>query len=323
MTLQYEIGYKTSLPSNHYFLITTLQSTTTQVQSLRYLSSKGVNSASTIINQHDDGDDDGSGRNGHDTIQQKNHDPTILSLSSLNKDKIREEILQYWMVEEMKNPTSKCTSRRARYCCYTYHDAKREYESKSSPWYWLDKELSSNLAGETGAVYIYKGALKALDILERFDRSKTFNRQHESARNFCETHYKTEESHRRFFDSIIPYDKRTRLLPLWRFAGYNLGLWPTLLGGTRALYVTVEAVESFVEQHFQEQIVPLRKEQTCPELLKLLEACCADEVHHKDDAAKQLLGEKSNVALNSWWVLLYSMFVQLGSSTAAEIARRL
>jgi ubiquinone biosynthesis monooxygenase Coq7 len=84
--------------------------------------------------------------------------------------------------------------------------------------------------------------------------------------------------------------------------------------------VTVKAVESFVEQHFQEQIVRLWTEQNCPELLELLEDCCEDEVHHKGDAAKQLLGEKSNLDSTSWWVLPYSRCVQLGSSIAAELA---
>jgi hypothetical protein len=196
-----------------------------QVQSSRDFSSTGVNNSSTTFTQHAaDGDVSYNSPNSakHNTSQyNKNHDPL---LASLNKDEIREEILQYWMVEETNNPSSKSTSRRARYCCFTYHDAKREYESKSSSWCWSDKELSSNLAGETGAVYIYKGALQTLDVLERFDRSQIFIQQHQSARSFCETHYTTEELHRRFFDSIAPYEKQTQLLPLWRFAGYNLGL---------------------------------------------------------------------------------------------------
>lgn len=163
-----------------------------------------------------------------------------------------------------ENKSSRSLQRRARYCCYTYQDAKREYESRSSAWYWLDRELSSNLAGETGAVYIYKGALCALSLRERWFRFQTKQQREQqiiAARQFCETHHTAEESHRQFFDSVVPLEKRTRLLPVWRLAGYILGFLPTLVGGSHALYVTVQAVEAFVEKHFQAQIVPLRKEE--------------------------------------------------------------
>lgn len=248
------------------------------------------------------------------------HDHNVSILTTLNKNKIREEILQYWMTAEMQS-TRSC-QRRALYCCYTYHDAKREYESPKSTWYWLDKEMSSNLAGETGAVYIYKGAIRALAIREQlFPAGSSIT---ESSRAFCETHHATEESHRRFFDAVVPIEKRTRMLPLWRAAGYVLGFWPTLVGGNKALYVTVEAVEDFVEQHFQEQIVRLRKEETCPELLKLLEACCDDEVHHKEDAARQLLSFDPDFQLElTWWAKPWFSLVKFGSACAAEVARRI
>ena len=264
-------------------------------------------------------------------------------LTQLDKNKIREELLQAWMFAEASSGSKSSTSRGARYCCYTYDDAKRDYTSRDSPWHWLDQEMSSNLAGETGAVSIYKGALTALSI-RRWFVSSFMNRTNqptatatdadgvvdtnEGAIEFCNEHYQTEESHRRCFEDVLPTDgKRTRLLPFWRLAGYSLGFFPTLLGGPTALYVTVEAVETFVEEHFQDQIVPLRDAAAsggggggsstastaetargaisslvlksvpplpeCPELLKLLELCCEDEVHHKQDAALKLLGRFS------------------------------
>ena len=105
-------------------------------------------------------------------------------------------------------------------------------------------------------------------------------------------------------------------------AGYQLGFWPTFLGGSKALYVTVQNVEDFVEGHFQEQIVRLRKEQSCLELLKLLEACCEDEVHHKDDAARQLLGKNRSKKL-PWWAGPWARLVKFGSALAADVARRI
>ena len=54
------------------------------------------------------------------------------------------------------------------------------------------------------------------------------------------------------FKALIPPHKHTILLPVWRVAGFTLGLLPTL-AGDRALFVTVEAVETFVEEHYHEQ----------------------------------------------------------------------
>ena len=111
-------------------------------------------------------------------------------------------------------------------------------------------------------------------------------------------------------------------------AGWTLGFTSTLVGGTRGLYVTVEAVETFVEEHFQEQIVPLREDGSCPELLSLLEHCCEDEVHHKEDAAKRLLdlkedALKDNLLVSGWWVEPWTIIVKGGSALAAEVARRI
>ena len=316
-------------------------------------------------------------------------------LTQLDKNKIREELLQAWMVAEASSGSQSSTSRGARYCCYTYEDAKRDYTSRQSQWHWLDREMSSNLAGETGAVSIYKGALTALSI-RRWFLSSFINRTNkriatdadgvvdtnQGAIEFCNEHYQTEESHRRCFEDVLPTDgKRTRLLPFWRLAGYSLGFLPTLLGGPTALYVTVEAVETFVEEHFQDQIIPLRDAAAaaaafsdgggssttatpetaggttksaaladvpplpeCPELLKLLESCCEDEVHHKQVAALKLLGRFSTqfssakessesvpvrVGLEAlpshhlWWARPWSSIVQNGSAVAADIARRI
>ena len=227
---------------------------------------------------------------------------------SFNYTAIRNEIMDYWMKNEAASPQG--TSTNARYCCFTLHDAQQSYLKKDANWHWLDRELSSNYAGETGAVHIYKGAICALSLRPTDPASM----------EFCTTHMATESEHLAMFEKIVPKGKRTILIPIWKMAGWTLGFLPTMIGGSKALYVTVEAVESFVEEHFHEQIDPLTKEDACPELVKLLKHCCEDEVHHKEDAANQLL--KANENLDSWWIKPWSQIVTVGSKVAAEMARR-
>lgn len=225
-------------------------------------------------------------------------------------ENIRNEIMNYWLISEAASPQGATTN--ARYCCFTYHDGRREYLKPSANWHWLDKEMSSNFAGETGAVHIYKGALAALSIRPIND----------DVLEFCQSHMANEVSHLQMFEYIVPDGKRTKLLPVWKLAGFTLGFFPTLLAGSRALYVTVEAVETFVEEHFQEQIIPLKKQNACPELVQLLEHCCEDEVHHKEDAARRLLNQE-NPGIDGFWVQPWTSIVKGGSALAAEIARRI
>jgi ubiquinone biosynthesis monooxygenase Coq7 len=128
------------------------------------------------------------------------------------------------------------------------------------------------------------------------------------------------------FEALLPQSKRTRLLPLWRFSGFALGFLPAAVS-PRALFVTVEAVETFVEQHYQSQIKPLRDEGLAPELVRLLSHCCEEEVHHRDDAARRAAAQRregtgwSDRALSlveRGWAAV----VRAGSEIAAECARR-
>ena len=238
--------------------------------------------------------------------QVENTQQNETTCENFNYDHIRNEIIDHWMKSEAKSPRG--STIKSRYCCFTYHDAKQQYLKPNAHWHWLDKELSSNYAGETGAVYIYKGAMSAMSI-----------RPNPKALEFCKTHMTNEQIHLSMFEKIIPKNKRTKLVPMWKMAGWTLGFVPMLIGGSKALYVTVESVETFVEEHFQEQIIPL-KDTSCQELVKLLEYCCEDEVHHREDAKRHLLDGDED--LDSWWIQPWSFLVKTGSSIAAELARR-
>ena len=224
---------------------------------------------------------------------------TISSAVEFDLDTVRRELI----AEHVRN------SARAMSAEYGSPAAAPQYDSPAAPWHWLDAEMSSNVAGETGAVCIYDGAAAALRL-----RGGTC----EQTLQFVEEHRAAEQSHLQLFQELLPPHKHTRLLPVWRVAGFTLGFLPALLSD-RALFLTVEAVETFVEIHYHEQITPLKASGRCPQLVELLEHCCADEVHHKEDAAARS-GHPGTATtkIESAWMTL----VRVGSAVAAEVARR-
>ena len=133
--------------------------------------------------------------------------------------------------------------------------------------------LRSDHAGETGAVAIYQGVLAV-------------SRNH-SVRAFARHHLATEERHLEIMQQLVLPVHRSRLLPVWRLAGWLTGALPALLGAV-AVYRTIDAVETFVELHYTEQIERLRRRPEDGALCAVLEACCADEVMHRNEARSQL-----------------------------------
>ena len=166
---------------------------------------------------------------------------------------------------------------------------------------WLLGELRSDQAGETGAVAIYHGILWA---------SKD-----EEIRRFAEHHLRTEQSHLRKINAVIPTKSRSRLLPLWRAAGFVTGALPSLFGA-RAIYATIAAVETFVDEHYLQQIECLDQERLFPTLRELLAECREDELHHKQEA-EQALGTALHPVLRAW-----CRIVDFGSRAAVAIERR-
>ena len=102
--------------------------------------------------------------------------------------------------------------------------------------------MRSNHAGETGAVCIYRGIL-------RITRDPGVAR-------FAKNHLATEERHLSIFEAWLPKQHRSCLLPLWRLAGYLLGMIAAGLG-PRWVFTTIDAVENFVVAHYEEQILRL------------------------------------------------------------------
>jgi ubiquinone biosynthesis monooxygenase Coq7 len=170
---------------------------------------------------------------------------------------------------------------------------------------FLERELRSDHAGETGAVFIYRG-IAAVARWRRDDELLAFAHQHGQ----------TEAEHLSLIEAWLPVHRRSLLLGPWRLAGWLTGALPALLG-RRAVYGTVAAVETFVDHHYQQQIDHLHVHGGPDGLQELLVRCQADEVHHRDEAAALAGGALP------WSLRLWCGLVGAGSAAAVVVARRM
>ena len=170
-------------------------------------------------------------------------------------------------------------------------------------------DLRTDHAGESGAVMIYRGILAATGD--------------SAVKRFAQAHLATEAKHLAAIEQLLAPRHRSRLLPLWRVAGWLTGALPALLG-PRAVYATIEAVETFVDHHYTEQIDaidqrdPARMQAPLQALRAQLHSFRADEIEHRDDAAARFDGHAGSptLALRLWiWA------VGAGSRGAVKISR--
>ena len=165
----------------------------------------------------------------------------------------------------------------------------------------LESFLRSDHAGEVGAVYIYKGILSIA--------------KDPALVEFSKRHLETEKEHLRKIEEVLPVSKRSKLVGIWKVAGYLLGFLPSLLG-PRIVFATIEAVESFVEDHYEEQLKYLRAQDVPDQaLINLLQSCQDDEIEHKNESAiKKRFAP--GFLLNFWMKI-----VGWGSSSAVKVAK--
>lgn len=166
---------------------------------------------------------------------------------------------------------------------------------------WVFADLRTDHAGEVGAVCIYQGVL-------RFARDPAL-------RSFAEHHLLTEQKHLRLISAWLPSSRHSRLLPLWRLAGFLTGALPALFG-PKAVYATIEAVETFVDHHYEEQILALASQTELNDLRQTLLDCQADEGVHRDEAAAALGSVQSVWLLRAWCAM-----VGAGSKAAVSLIR--
>ena len=166
---------------------------------------------------------------------------------------------------------------------------------------FLIPHFRTNHAGETGAIFIYKGILllsKDQDILD-----------------FSTEHLKTEEGHLNEIEKILPKNKHSKLLFLWKILGFLTGFIPVILG-KKFVYATIFSVESFVEEHYQEQINLISNDKSLKNLQKFINKLMHDEIDHKNQALEKI--GKLNFFHNIWGII-----VRLGSITAVKISKKL
>lgn len=170
---------------------------------------------------------------------------------------------------------------------------------------YLERELRSDHAGETGAVFIYKGII-AIATLFKDQELICFAKEHGA----------TEVEHLRLIEVVFEEKYRSRLLGPWRIAGWLTGAIPALFG-RKAVYATIDAVETFVEQHYQGQINHLKTHGGHEQLLDLLIRCQADEIDHKNEARSKV-SPSLPLALRAWCAMVGS-----GSAAAVVLAKRI
>ena len=162
-------------------------------------------------------------------------------------------------------------------------------------------DLRSDHAGETGAVWIYRGMLYAT--------------RDETVQTFAAHHLHTEMLHLQQMSALLPPLRRSWLLVGWRIAGFATGALPAFFG-RQAVFSTVAAVESFVVQHYQHQIDALADQSSHAALRQVLVDCQRDELSHRDEAQAQ-------VAQSPGWLLAtWCAAVGRGSALAVTLARR-
>jgi len=167
----------------------------------------------------------------------------------------------------------------------------------------FQQELRCSHAGETGAVWIYRGILAA--------------RPTGALLEFAREHLQTEQQHLGMFDDLSVCYRRSLMLPLWRLAGFLTGFLPSLVS-KNAVFATIEAVETFVDLHYQAQIRSLNScahREAERAVLDLFETCRLDEVAHRDEAAQRRTG-KPTARMGLWTTMVGG-----GSQGAVKLAR--
>ena len=165
---------------------------------------------------------------------------------------------------------------------------------------WLVADLRSDHAGETGAIWIYRGILSTTN--------------EGAVKEFAQHHLATELSHLKKIESFLDEKDRSILIPLWKVLGFLTGAVPAIFG-SRAVFATISTVENFVVRHYQSQIHRLQNENIHPVICSALQTCCDDEAKHESEATSLLLTQPGIL------ICMWCRLVSAGSKIAVKLAR--
>ena len=166
---------------------------------------------------------------------------------------------------------------------------------------FMIKWMRSNHAGETGAVWIYKGS------------SCVF--WNKKISNMSKEHILTETNHLIVMENLLTSNEKSKLLFLWRIMGFVLGFLSAMFG-YKFFCITVDAVETFVEKHYNEQIEYLLNNNLNYKLAMVLKKCCDEEIEHQQDARSKVL-EKDESKITNFW----KKIVGSGSNMAVNVSK--
>lgn len=166
-------------------------------------------------------------------------------------------------------------------------------------------ELRASHAGEFGAVWIYRGIL----FVNAFKKD-------EDIQAFAQHHLATEKVHLAGFETHIHEFRGSLLLFAWGLAGFFTGVLPSLFGRDWVFY-TIFCVESFVDEHYREQLAILNHDNSplIKEFSHQMKSFHADELAHRDEA-KALMTKPENQLMHLWGAL-----VGRGSGFAVKVAK--
>ncbi len=221
--------------------------------------------------------------------------------SSLEKSVIASSLQEQCIPDDTSRATTSGCAELAPECTASGQPNDVQWPVFAGLQLWLQRELRSDHAGEYGAVMIYRGILAVSRDAQ--------------VRQFAERHLITERQHLRLLEEIVPVGCRTRLLPLWHVMGWLTGALPALFG-RKAIFSTIEAVETFVDHHYEQQITRLSSQGGDALLRQTLLECQADEVNHRDEAARLAMPTKG------FFLRIWCWVVGAGSAIAVIAARR-
>ena len=194
----------------------------------------------------------------------------------------------------------------------------------------VDKELRASHAGETGAVWIYRGALTA-DFLVSIvaglwakltpprlsGQEDEKQKRDDNMSSFASEHLATEKSHLDIFENHMPPFRGSYMLLLWMVAGFMTGFLPRILGRNWFFY-TIYCVEYFVDEHYEEQCCLLENLETTPfDVLEKFRQCQSDEQSHRDEAYNAMTTPPTHA------MKLWGNMVGKGSAIAVIMAKKI